>query len=641
MDPYQYSPIEARGEIRLLTLNPGSSSDDINLQLHHEDLSNSEPTPFEALSYVWGSVGNPVSVRIGTGSLFITRNLAIALKYFRYEDRPRVLWVDAICINQRDSHERSQQVLMMGSIYKQANRVVAWIGPSEDDSTYALEVLETLSSKIEVDWFAAIIKPSALVKDDPFWANYDSWLTLDERSLNALDKLFHRQWFERLWARQEIRLGKSQTAIKCGLKEIPWQSFRNAIYLIRLRVDTSPLDARAISFHDRLETVFELADQPSSMTFQYLRGQTRRSKCGDPRDKIYAILSLLHPRDIKIGIVPDYSKATAEVYRDLTIKYTTHFRSLNMLSSCELGETLAGTPSWVPNWSAPRLSKPLWTIPQQGIERLVDARISFNGADTLQILGIFCATIDNVQRNLPHGDSIQAGKRIRNLLPNNVLTGTYRTGESSLEAYCRTLCCNDFEDKFLPPRPSFPSFDQSLAAITSLLETEEWSTEGSKIDRYLWASVEWCKGRSFFSTKEGYIGLGPIAAEPGDKICTVLGCWAPMVLRRTEDMPLRQYRVVGECYAHGLMEMQALLGELPIHTRQVVKFDAATDAWLVHYMNRRSPNIQGKDERLQLLLSNMVNNGYLKEANVDELRRNDAVDILRKSGIIVESFDLV
>lgn len=45
--------------------------------------------------------------------------------------KQRTLWIDALCINQKDNHEKSQQVRMMYQLYKQASRVVIWLGAED------------------------------------------------------------------------------------------------------------------------------------------------------------------------------------------------------------------------------------------------------------------------------------------------------------------------------------------------------------------------------------------------------------------------------------------------------------------------------------------------------------------------------
>jgi hypothetical protein len=62
----------------------------------------------------------------------VTSNLDVALRYLRLKDQPRVLWIDAICINQHNIQERNKQVAQMRSIYQSARRVCIW--PGEDDT---------------------------------------------------------------------------------------------------------------------------------------------------------------------------------------------------------------------------------------------------------------------------------------------------------------------------------------------------------------------------------------------------------------------------------------------------------------------------------------------------------------------------
>jgi hypothetical protein len=56
---------------------------------------------YEALSYVWGTESNPafVSVSSSNNTISITRNLEIALRRFRQLEEPRIMWIDALCID--------------------------------------------------------------------------------------------------------------------------------------------------------------------------------------------------------------------------------------------------------------------------------------------------------------------------------------------------------------------------------------------------------------------------------------------------------------------------------------------------------------------------------------------------------------
>lgn len=98
---YRYASLnEEAHEIRLLKLLPSTFSSEVRLLLDRATFIKSCVPDFEALSYAWGSAENPVNISIqqsGWKTLPVTQNLAEALPYLRYQDRPRVLWIDAIC----------------------------------------------------------------------------------------------------------------------------------------------------------------------------------------------------------------------------------------------------------------------------------------------------------------------------------------------------------------------------------------------------------------------------------------------------------------------------------------------------------------------------------------------------------------
>jgi hypothetical protein len=153
--PYQYSPLNGDAqEIRLMTLFPGTVSSEIRVSLETVPFAEDDVHDFEALSYTWGLAENPVEIFIGASGLrvlSITQNLAEALPYLRYEDRSRVLWIDAICVNQQDLEERSRQVERMTDIFTKAPRVVVWLGLEFSDSSVAFDCITTICNNVEVD----------------------------------------------------------------------------------------------------------------------------------------------------------------------------------------------------------------------------------------------------------------------------------------------------------------------------------------------------------------------------------------------------------------------------------------------------------------------------------------------------------
>jgi hypothetical protein len=79
--------------------------------------------------------------------LNITHNVDLFLRNFRAESSVRYLWVDAICLNQADNDEKSIQVGLIRDIYRQARRVLVWLGDAlpEDDIQLVFSFLKQLT----------------------------------------------------------------------------------------------------------------------------------------------------------------------------------------------------------------------------------------------------------------------------------------------------------------------------------------------------------------------------------------------------------------------------------------------------------------------------------------------------------------
>lgn len=83
---------------------------------------------YEALSYTWGSAHKQYDIEISGNTLPITENLHLALQHLRHPEEDRILWIDAICIDQDNVGERGHQVRQMASIYERVVRAIIWLG---------------------------------------------------------------------------------------------------------------------------------------------------------------------------------------------------------------------------------------------------------------------------------------------------------------------------------------------------------------------------------------------------------------------------------------------------------------------------------------------------------------------------------
>lgn len=82
---------------------------------------------FEALSYVWGNPTSDAVVELEGRAVRVTSNLHSALKHLRRSGEERIIWADALCIDQENNEERSHQVSLMQHIYTQASAVVIYL----------------------------------------------------------------------------------------------------------------------------------------------------------------------------------------------------------------------------------------------------------------------------------------------------------------------------------------------------------------------------------------------------------------------------------------------------------------------------------------------------------------------------------
>jgi hypothetical protein len=347
-EPYTYSPLDEEAqEIRLLTLLPGSFSSDVRVCLDITPFTKSNVPNFEAVSYAWGSAENPVSIFIGNSgrkTLPVTQNLGKALPYFRFEDKPRVLWIDAICVDQNNLKERGQQVKRMADIFSKAVRVLVWLGPASYDSELSLDLFERIASKVKVDEATFNLVATT---NEAHWVDSRTGVPFNKVEIISIWQFIQRPWFGRLWIWQEVHLALGDVEVMCGDRTIPWTALQLAIRC---------LNRKSLTIFDPSEQPPKRFDAVCDLCYgvNHFRSigrlvhHSKNSNCSDPRDKIYALLSLMY-RPWVIGIEPDYTKDVYQTYRDFALSMIESSQDLNILNIVESHEHLEGVPSWVPN----------------------------------------------------------------------------------------------------------------------------------------------------------------------------------------------------------------------------------------------------------------------------------------------------
>lgn len=128
------------GAFRLLHLLPCKYNEEIHCELVSVRLES--PPQYEAISYAWGTSFNNTRIFLDGMPCSTRHNLVQCLRSLQRKDQIRVIWVDALCINQTDVEEKNTQVAYMSQIYRFAFRTLIWLG---DNSTYTFARLTVRS----------------------------------------------------------------------------------------------------------------------------------------------------------------------------------------------------------------------------------------------------------------------------------------------------------------------------------------------------------------------------------------------------------------------------------------------------------------------------------------------------------------
>ena len=642
--PYRYTPLnDDLKEIRLLNLQKGKFEEEIRISICTGRLFPENPPIYEALSYVWGSTDHMVDVRVDNNRLAITRNLAEALPYLRYKDKSRILWIDAICVNQQDLNERSRQVRRMADLYRLANRVVVWLGPEKEGSGYGVRLLRQLSIKVTVDWTLRTMEPVSN-NTAKHWADGSKKLPYRDDQFHAICALIWCSWFDRLWVWQEIRLANPNAFIMCGFDTISWTSFRVAIFCLVQKVcrkNGCIFEPKRLSelFPGRIHNLGKLTNAGGQPNFQRIMYDTRHCKYTDPRDRVYAVLNLLKPSARTDFIEPDYEKTTMQLYQDVTLRFIDHKQNLSILKTSGLNHNLLGMPTWTTDWTVVETAQPFLNARAGGHGF---PRAQYKGAGILRVTGKLSATVLHVD-SVYYRDKRKLIANIRRIAPCDILRGSYTGGGSLMTAYCKTLCADSFGDGHFPPRIDLPQFQPSLDFLSAILQLGKNPvpdcSPGTQIELYLDYIQAVCRDRLFVKTGEGYIGLAPKSAQPGDLICIILGCSLPLLLRPTSNA---HHQVVGPCYVQGLMEGEVLLGPIPEQYQALFLFNqiASRNYWV--YLDHRSGKIQYMDPRLKLSLEEDKNEKTPMIRYPDGSRQaRMTAERLEKRGVKLQTFDLI
>lgn len=569
---YQYKLLSSPSQFRLLELLPGNEDDPISYLLHTADWKC--PSAYEAVSYAWGDVNDTYPSICDGFQQTISVNLRDGLIAMRAKDRSRLLWVDAICIDQANTEERGQQVSHMRLIYEGATRVLVWLGPDVNSKgKQAITAIKEIGREcLRKNTRKMGIDELSLSSVDELWGvlpteRLDGLYSDNPETWKTIAWLFSRSWFSRLWVIQEVNSNRN-VQVLCGGSQVSW----DVAILVASYIRRHPTINRYSGFHEsnytnayymRRRFWFQQVSLPSLLNWG------RSFKASEPLDRVYALMGMPPFLEIDCQWAADYSLSKRALYEDVAIRSIRQMQNLRVLSYSQHFEEERDFPSWVPQWDREpyyreindSLTKVHWKA--SGNKPLLE-----NLQITPGVLRVAGCVFDSVKSLHPLGEAVWSHHQsdhpaVKLWESEKSKPTTYPTGETNIEALSLVMTTGvgqnlrKASENMNLLKANFEAYLGQLLRgsghdSTAYSPVEETETAG---DLFLYEDLvtHKCRNRALLCTVKGYLGLGPVC-EVGDLVCVLFGGETPFILRPKNGC----FLFVGDVYVHGIMEGEAV-----------------------------------------------------------------------------------
>ena len=592
---YQHVPLNP-GQIRLFKILSTDPIIKCTMQLCDIDGC----PPYEAVSYCWGSGGMSHRIHFAGAEYTITEHLFMALKSMHENLTPEWLWVDQICINQFGNNEKAVQVSLMGKIYTQAKRTIVWLGPERHKSNLAMEHMEGIAELIRnYEFNVDFATKSAVELGFPHE---------DEQVWPAIQYLFRRDWFQRLWIIQEAVFSK-ELIFLCGNHSVPYADMITLVTAHDRYFQLVPdgtyklgiLNGLSKAFYSLQGDVLKLINDfrsgdraPHGFDTYKVLEFSQNQQCAEPVDRVYAVMGLLE-KDIRDKVQANYSEDNKREYWKVYVQF---FRVLipKFLDGAHFFTTIRSgrrinpeLPSWCPDLtisghpSFPAMDKSrAGNIPAEAPWHPQRIMITITAdPNCLLILG---SPIDHIKQIVPLvsiARSVQFDKltcRQASDIKAPLMT-CLKMAESTkngpddwefLQALVRVLVMNtrSFSADTYPTDFITDDFLQFLDRLTQIINHQHHGAElnsqqvSQGATRYAAAFFEHTNSRAMFLTEGGLLGLCSKDAQVKDEVAIYFNCPYPVIQRSVsgekvsvDDAESKLFReLLGLCYVDGLMQ---------------------------------------------------------------------------------------
>ncbi|RYP89814.1 hypothetical protein DL770_004070 [Monosporascus sp. CRB-9-2] len=480
--------------------------------------------------------------------LRITHNLSEALRELRrsvhhikgsmaFEDAEPGsirIWIDAICIDQKNTHERVEQVRQMGLIFRSARKVFVWLGP-EGDSRERVEMITRYAQQGEEE--GSYLKS---FQDGAPWT--DQQIRDLKYLCNGLRLLTERPWFHRLWVIQEVVLAKESPILmvgeyQCSLSSLTdlWVELADLDYPEDLKdwkiIATFP---RVLMMYDVLRDWYRSIKPGKSPEEQLseILPKVENVQSTLPHDMLYGFLALVAAEALHPNLRPDYGKPYEEVYWEYSVQIILRAQNLAIITRPTSG--FEGMPTWVADFRKPTVGQPGPTV-TTNISFSADMRRLF--VEGAALGSCISAYRSSMKDHLTRAEALRFQKEI--LKP----AAARRQGRTWEESF------REFTEAFLSYTLGARKVEFRLSHFQSLLRGELNEGCGQPCGDLLAKTLSeyW-----IIVTDGGVIGIAnqDSGVQVGDELVILKGAHMPFLLRATGDGK-DSHRLVGPCMVAG------------------------------------------------------------------------------------------
>lgn len=589
--PRLYHELPSPGSIRLLELTQDETKHSI---CGHLVLSKLEYSPsFAALSYVWGSASpeDPI-LKVDGFDLKIRQSLKHALEAIVSGSEKMLLWIDQICIDQENYAEREIQVALMAKIFRQAQRVICWLGLDDETTKIAFD----LSTVLAIDEFEPLPwKESMQRLIKAGIVNTISDLFNPARvPFSTLACLVKNTWFGRLWIVQEAVLA-SKLEFRCGGLTIDGELLFTTIMTVSYSLQNPPAPSVLEPFRHAV-VLSQLRTKVANAipcSYPHLVHMLSTWDCTNAEGRLNALFRVAFPYiSDSTWFQPGYDLTAPELYVKFAKAHIKMNGNLEILhfSACgdsdeysidyiggipvvKLSPPKNDMPSWVPDWRVQ--SRPLLLLRDPGSDAKSDFTATLSKADYFfdeseHKIHVRALLVDEIVacgfpycpspcRDL-HTPEHKAFKQWYELAKDHLNSDTFESMFSSTLVMDARMTLTErgalnVEQHEIPTL--FKHWERTMIndAVSHDLDEDLQTVEGCA--RYGYVAEEVCRNRAMFITKKGRLGLGSTHISPGTHIYLLHGLSTPFAV--LEDS--RGHILRGECYVNGLMDQQVSISE--------------------------------------------------------------------------------